>query len=166
MLLTIQRAAAQTGPSARLEQALQEERQLGLTDPTVWDRFADEVMAWKERFERFVDAQTQPGVSWAGYGAAAKSSTLLNFCPDAARRLRYILDRSPQKQGRYAPGTHIPVLDAEHWRQEPTTYLVILAWNFQEEIVRQMRPFAEAGGRFVVPIPAPQVVESAWANAA
>ncbi|HBH96717.1 MAG TPA: SAM-dependent methyltransferase, partial [Candidatus Omnitrophica bacterium] len=75
-----------------------------------------------------------------------------------ARRLRSILDRSPHKHGRFTPGTHLPVVDVSAWEREGATHMVILAWNFKDEIMAQMRLFAQRGGRFVIPIPQPEVV--------
>ncbi len=129
-----------------------------LTDPTTWKQFAARVMAWKQAFESCVEQLERSGAVLVGYGAAAKASTLLNFCPGAAQRLRCLLDRSPHKQGRYTPGTHLQVVDPDRWQAHDTSHMVILAWNFQEEIMRQMQPFAQRGGRFVIPIPHPEVL--------
>ena len=93
-----------------------------------------------------------------GYGAAAKANTLLNFCPSVSQKLDYILDRSPHKVGHYTPGTHRPVRSAQGWEGNGAGHMLILAWNFKEEIMRQMASFSEKGGRFIVPIPHPEVV--------
>ena len=97
---------------------------------------------------------TASGARIVGYGAAAKANTLLNYCPDVARSLQLILDLSPHKQGLYTPGTHIRVAPLEGWQPGPTTHMLILAWNFQHEIMRgielRSRP-AEAVYRGPIP---------------
>lgn len=158
IILHMQRASAGRTPSARLVATLDEERALHLSDPAGLAAFALGVRQWKTRFEGLIAEVAASGATLVGYGAAAKANTLLNYCPDVARTLKVILDRSPHKHGRLTPGTHIRVEPVEAWQQEHATHMVILAWNFQEEIRRQMAPFAQSGGRFIVPIPEPRVV--------
>lgn len=146
-------------PSERLTRLLEHERRAGMSDPARLTRFAADVDAWKARFEQLIADLRAGGASLIGYGAAAKANTLLNFCPDAARSLAYILDRSSHKHGRYTPGTHLRVEGVDRWTTAPRpTHMVVLAWNFKDEIMAQMKPFADQGGRFVVPIPEPTVI--------
>jgi novobiocin biosynthesis protein NovU/D-mycarose 3-C-methyltransferase len=145
-------------PSARMERMLAEERARRLLAPETLDAFVTKLAAWKARFEALVADTVARGGRLIGYGAAAKANTLLNHCPDVARALACILDRSAHKQGRYTPGTHRPVVSADEWKASGATHMLILAWNFREEIMRQMKPFADAGGRFVIPIPEPEIV--------
>lgn len=158
VILHICRVDAPRRPSELLERMLREEDARGLASAEVLDTFAERVRAWKRRVEDFVADLHRSGADLIGYGAAAKANTLLNYCPEVARALRLILDKSPLKHGLYTPGTHIPVEPVERWASDPATHLLILAWNFQQEIMRQMRPFAERGGHFVLPIPEPRVV--------
>lgn len=158
IILHMRRTTAATQPSDRLTSMLAHETDLGLADPDRLAAFASRVGQWKTRFEALISELTASGATLVGYGAAAKANTLLNFCPDVARSLRVILDRSPHKQGMYTPGTHIRVESPEAWQRERATHMLILAWNFQQEIMRQMAPFQDAGGRFVVPIPEPHIV--------
>ena len=94
-----------------------------------------------------------------GYGAPAKGNTLLNYCGIGTDFLEYTVDRNPYKQGRYLPGTHIPVFAPEHISDTKPDYVLILPWNIRDEIVGQMSHIRGWGGRFVVPIPRPQVIE-------
>ena len=158
------RRAGVGAPSARLRQMLEAERALTLTEPAGMVTFAGRVAAWKAQFEALIDDVARAGGRLIGYGAAAKANTLLNYCPRLARSLQLILDRSPHKHGRYTPGTHIRVEPVERWDTAAATHMVILAWNFQQEIMRQMRAFEQAGGRFIVPIPVARVVENAEAS--
>ncbi|MBI3319252.1 MAG: class I SAM-dependent methyltransferase [Candidatus Omnitrophica bacterium] len=158
MLLTIQRAGKATGMTPRLEAMLQEEQESRLTNPDTLSEFGRRVSQWKEQFERCVETLNASGATIIGYGAAAKANTLLNYCPAVAKTLAYILDRSPHKHGHLTPGTHIPVVPVETWERDRATHLLILAWNFKEEIMAQMAAFAKRGGRFVIPIPEPEVL--------
>jgi hypothetical protein len=146
-------------PSARLTAMLEQERQAGIGDARRLAKFAADVHAWKTRFEGLIAGLQAGGASLIGYGAAAKANTLLNFCPSAATAMSFILDRSTHKHGRYTPGTHLPVVPPERWKTEPRpTHMVVLAWNFKDEIMAQMSEFAAQGGRFVIPIPEPVIV--------
>jgi hypothetical protein len=145
-------------PSARLTRLVERERERGLASPDRLAAFASAVRDWKRDLEGLIDSLRQSGAQFVGYGAAAKANTLLNYCPSVAGSLQVILDRSPHKHGRYTPGTHVRVEPADRWSAFPATHMLILAWNFQEEIVRQMKGFEERGGRFVVPIPKPRVI--------
>jgi novobiocin biosynthesis protein NovU/D-mycarose 3-C-methyltransferase len=121
-------------------------------------RFGERVARWKREFESSVAGVKAKGNIIVGYGAAAKANTLLNYCPDVARSLVCILDRSPHKQGKYTPGTHTLVRPVEDWRSLGATHMAILAWNFRHEIMRQMQPFADAGGSFIVPLPKVEII--------
>jgi novobiocin biosynthesis protein NovU/D-mycarose 3-C-methyltransferase len=158
VLFAIQRTGSGRPPSERVARLARQEQQRRLTQAPTLQRFARRVTEWKQRFEACLEQLERSGAGLVGYGAAAKANTLLNFCPSAARRLRVILDRSPHKHGRFTPGTHLPVVDASAWDGDGATHMVILAWNFKDEIMAQMRPFAKRGGRFVIPIPQPEVV--------
>ena len=98
------------------------------------------------------------GRSVAAYGASAKGSTLLNFCKLPEGTLDFVADRSPHKQGRLTPGTHIPIVPPEHLLEKMPDYTLLLTWNFAEEILAQQRPYREQGGKFIIPIPKVTVV--------
>ena len=158
IILHMQRASIGVPPSARLQAMLDSERAQNLSAPEHLAAFATRVGAWRGRFESVVGDLAASGARIVGYGAAAKANTLLNYCPDVAGSLEAILDRSPHKHGLFTPGTHIEVVSADAWQAGATTHMLILAWNFQQEIMRQMAPFQAGGGRFIVPIPEPRVV--------
>ena len=89
----------------------------------------------------------------AAYGAAAKGSTLLNYAGVGTDLLDFVVDRSTVKQGRYMPGVHLQIRPPEALLEERPAAVVLLTWNFKEEILRQQAEYRRAGGRFVVPIP-------------
>ena len=144
--------------SDRVRLMREEEQARQLTDISTLTQFAAAVRQWKTQFESVMADLVSAGATLIGYGAAAKGNTLLNYCPAAALPLRCLLDRNPLKHGRYTPGTHVPVASADQWEAQAATHMLILAWNFQEEIVRQMHPFAQRGGRFIIPIPEPRLI--------
>ena len=94
-----------------------------------------------------------------GYGAPAKGNTLLNYCGIGRDFLEYTVDISPHKQGHFLPGTHIPIYHPEMIRSTRPDYVLILPWNLQHEITGQLADIREWGGRFVIPIPSPRVIE-------
>ena len=88
-----------------------------------------------------------------GYGAPGKGNTLLNYCGIRTDFLDYTVDRSPYKQGKFLPGTHIPIFHPDRIRETKPDYVLILPWNLKDEVMKQMAYISEWGGRFVVPIP-------------
>jgi SAM-dependent methyltransferase len=161
VVIHMRRRALGATPSQRLAGMLQKERESAMTSPSRLEKFAADVRNWKARFEALIEKLQRDGATLVGYGAAAKANTLMCYSPEAARSLRYVLDRSPHKQGRYTPGTHLRVEPVDYWANGPMpTHMVLLAWNFKDEIMAQMKPFADRGGSFVVPIPEPHVVQN------
>ena len=98
------------------------------------------------------------GQAVAGYGAPGKGNTLLNYCGIRTDFLDFTVDRSPYKQGLFLPGTHIPILAPDEIARRRPDYLVVLPWNFKDEIMAQMAGIKEWGGRFVIPIPEARIV--------
>ena len=98
------------------------------------------------------------GKRLAGYGAPAKGNTLLNYYGIGPDMLEYLVDRNTLKQGRYSPGMHIPIVAPEKILETQPDYLLILAWNFGDEIMQQQAEYQRRGGKFILPIPEPRVV--------
>lgn len=115
--------------------------------------FAEQVRETKRALLDFLIDAKRNGKKIVGYGAPAKGNTLLNYCGIRQDFVSYIVDRSPHKQGRYLPGTHIPIYAPEKVLETKPDYLLILPWNIKDEIIGQMAHIREWGGRFVVPIP-------------
>ena len=115
--------------------------------------FAEKVKETKRSILAFLIAAKRAGKSIAGYGAPGKGNTLLNYCGIRADFLDYTVDRSPYKQGRYTPGTHIPILSPDRIKETRPDYIFILPWNLKDEIMGQMAFVREWGAKFVVPIP-------------
>ena len=132
---------------------LKEEREAGLDNLDAYDKFAERVRATKRKFLQFLVEAKDSGKSIAAYGAPAKGNTLLNYCGVRTDFVDYAVDRSPQKQGMFLPGTHIPIYEPERIFKTKPDYVLILPWNLQEEIVQQMGGIRAWGGKFIVPIP-------------
>jgi SAM-dependent methyltransferase len=120
--------------------------------------FGEQVKATKRKILSLLIELKNQGKSIVGYGAPGKGNTLLNYCGIRTDLLDYTVDRNPYKQGKYTPGTHIPIYSPERIRQSRPDYILILPWNLKDEIVSQMSSVREWGCRFIVPIPEPQVL--------
>jgi 2-polyprenyl-3-methyl-5-hydroxy-6-metoxy-1,4-benzoquinol methylase len=131
----------------------QREFAAGLNQIGAYAAFSEQVMETKRKLLDFLIAAKQAGKQVVGYGAPAKGNTLLNYCGIRSDFIDYTVDRSPHKQGKFLPGTHIPVMSPDHIKQTKPDYLLILPWNLKEEVMAQMAYIREWGGKFVVPIP-------------
>ncbi len=94
----------------------------------------------------------------AAYGAAAKGSTLLNYAGIGSNLVDFVVDRNVHKQGLYMPGVHIPIRAPERLLQDMPDYVLLLAWNFKDEVLRQQDEYHSRGGKFIIPVPYPKVV--------
>jgi 2-polyprenyl-3-methyl-5-hydroxy-6-metoxy-1,4-benzoquinol methylase len=137
----------------RVPALLGREEAAGLQCVDTYLAFAEEVKATKRRCLEFFLQAKQQAKSLAGYGAPAKGNTLLNYLGVRTDFLDYTVDRSPHKQGRFLPGTHIPILHPDVITTTKPDYLVILPWNIQDEVRQQMAHIRAWGGRFVTLIP-------------
>lgn len=156
--LYLSRSAAAHGPEVRALEA--EERQAGVTDVARYRRFAHDVEAGRAELVGLLKRLLGEGKRVAGYGAPAKGNTLLNYCGIDTQLLPYTVDKNPLKVGLFTPGTHIPVRDVAALSNGAggPDYVLILAWNFADEIMHQLRAHRDRGGRFILPVPRPQVV--------
>jgi len=123
-----------------------------------YERFRDQVEGNREALRRLLQDLADSGKTVAGYGAPAKGNTLLSYCGIDCRQLPYTVDKSPLKVGLFTPGTHIPVLPVSALAERRPDYVLILAWNFADEIMRQQAQHQVYGGRFILPIHEPTVV--------
>ena len=98
------------------------------------------------------------GRSIAAYGAAAKGAILLNYIDAGTETIEFVVDRNVHKQGRFMPGVHVPIYSPSRIMKKMPDYVLLLPWNFKDEILKQCGPYRKRGGRFIIPIPAPTVV--------
>jgi len=137
----------------RVTELLRREESKGYARIETYSRFAEQVKETKRKLLEFLIRAKRSDKKIAAYGAAAKGNTLLNYCGIRTDFVEYTVDRSPHKQGRFLPGTHIPVYSPEKIRNTRPDYLLILPWNLKDEIILQNAYIREWGGQFVVPIP-------------
>ena len=138
---------------------LAREERAGLDRIDTYTAFADRVRADKREIVRFFVEQKEADLSIAGYGAPAKGNTLLNYCGIRTDFIDYTVDRNPHKQGRYLPGTHIPIRDPEEIRRTKPELVFILPWNLRDEVMEQMSFVREWGGRFAARSPEIRIFE-------
>ena len=140
-------------PSQRVSVVLDREESAGLHTLAGHQGFANEVLKIKSDLLEFLLCAARDGRTVAGYGAPGKGNTLLNHCGIRSDLLSYTVDRSPVKQGKFLPGTHIPIFAPDHLAQTRPDYILVLPWNLREEIARQLDYVRSWGGRLVFPIP-------------
>lgn len=143
--------------SARVHELRAREESAGFTRLDRYHSFAEQVKETKRKLLEFLIDAKRAGKQIVGYGAPGKGNTLLNFCGVRTDLLDYTVDRSPHKQGKFLPGTHIPIHSPDRIRRTQPDYLLILPWNLKEEIIKQNAYIREWGGQFVVPIPTVKV---------
>lgn len=139
--------------SHRVIELRERETAAGFTRMDTYLSFGEQVKETKRKLLECLIKIKQEGKSVAGYGAPGKGNTLLNYCGIRTDFLDYTVDRNPYKQGKFTPGTHIPIHPPERIRETKPDYLLILPWNLKEEIMSQVSYIREWGGQFIVPIP-------------
>ena len=140
-----------TDPS--VSDLLEKEKQKGLRDVSIYNSFQDRANKIKDDLLIFLIEQKRQGKSVAGYGAAAKGNTLLNYAGIKPDLLSIVCDAAHSKQGKYLPGSHIPILSPEALTELKPDYVIILPWNIADEVIRQQKKIQEWGGRFLVAVP-------------
>jgi SAM-dependent methyltransferase len=137
---------------------LEQEKQQSVDKYQYYEGFGDKVQNIKSKMRKLLHGKKQKGKTIAAYGAAAKGAIMLNFIGIGTDVIDYVVDRNIHKQGKYMPGLHIPIFDPSRLENELPDYVVILPWNFKDEILVQEAGFRDKGGKFVIPIPEPVVV--------
>jgi SAM-dependent methyltransferase len=137
----------------------QRELDAGLLRLETYAGFGEQVKETKRKLLEFLIAAKRAGKRVVGYGAPGKGNTLLNYCGIRTDFLDFTVDRSAYKQGKFLPGTHIPIFAPDRIREARPDYVLILPWNVKDEIVRQISFVRDWGGRLVVPIPEVRVLD-------
>lgn len=141
-----------------VEEMLRKEQSLGVDQFDTYRRFAETTLKIKADLHATIAELLAAGKKLAGYGAPAKGNTLLSFLDIGPEQLDYIADRSSLKLGLYTPGQHIPVVSPQRLLSDQPDYVLLLAWNFADEIVQQQAEYLSRGGKFIVPVPEVRIV--------
>jgi SAM-dependent methyltransferase len=149
------------GVSDELAHYLRRERDRGLNRFGFYADFGARVERVRADLVARLERLRAGGATIAGYGAAAKGATLLNYAGIGCDLVEYVVDRNVHKQGLHMPGTHQPILDPAVLLERRPDFVLLLAWNFRDEIARQQAEYLRRGGRFIVPVPRPEILGSA-----
>ncbi len=134
------------------------EQKAGTADRARLEDFAKKVAVLRQEIRALIAKLKLEGKRVVGYTAPAKGNVLLNYCGLDSHDLAYLADATPAKQGLYSPGTHIPILSPEHFRNDKPDVALLLAWNHKDEILKKEEAWRKAGGKFLIPVPKAEVV--------
>lgn len=141
------------GSTGRLDRMLADEERRGVRHVAVYGPFLEKIERLRRETRAILDRLQSEGRTVAGYGAAAKATTLMHVFGIGLRDLAFIADRSPRKHGLNMPVTHVPIVSPDEMRDRKPDAVLLLAWNFADEIVAENRDWLSTGGRFIVPVP-------------
>ncbi len=154
-----QRAESGQHPrSARVDEMLHREARAGMFTADYYARFQSKTIKVKDDFLAFLLEAKRNDKSLVAYGAAAKGNTLLNYAGIRPDLIPFVVDRNPAKQGKYMPGSRIPIVDESRLREAKPNYVVILPWNLKVEVTQQLEYIRDWGGRFVTAVPELEIV--------
>ena len=142
-----------------VEKLLKKEKDHGLQKISTYLNFQNNVEKSKKNIQEFFIEAREQKKKIVCYGAAAKGNTVLNYCNISKNDIDYVVDISPHKQGKFMPGTHIPIYSPEKIKETKPDYIVILAWNLKDEIMQQINFIKNWGGKFVVLIPEVEILK-------
>ena len=146
-------------PSPSVEEMVRREIELGLDKVETYKDFAKKVKRIRGKLVSMLKGLKGDGAKIVGYGASAKGNILLNYCKIDTDIIDYIADTTPYKQGLFNPGMHIPVVDFYEFYASSPDYTLLLIWNYADAILKKESEYIELGGKFIVPIPMPYIVE-------
>lgn len=141
-----------------IKKLLDYEKKIGIDNFETYKKFGEKVYGVRDKLVDYIKNIKKQNNIIAAYGAPAKGNTLLNFCNIGKEYIEYIVEDNPLKQGLFAPGTHIPVVSPSMLEEKTPDYIIILAWNFADEILEKAKKFRDNGVKFIIPLPDPRIV--------
>lgn len=142
----------------RVQEMLEFEERIKISSPSYYEEFARNIIKNKNLLITLLKKLKESGKTIAAYGASAKGSTLLNVFGINTELIDFVVDRSTAKQGYYTPGSHLPIYAPEKLLEKMPDYVLLLTWNFKKEILAQQSAYLEKGGKFITPVPFPEVI--------
>jgi hypothetical protein len=144
--------------SPRVERVLAEEMKAKVHEPEFYTKFGTDVSSLRKELVALLRGLKERGKRIAAYGASAKGSTLLNYCGIGLETVEYVVDQSPIKQGRFTPGSIMPIYPPARLLSDRPDYTLLLTWNFADEILEQQAEYRRQGGKFIIPVPEPHLI--------
>jgi hypothetical protein len=141
-----------------VKEYLATEKQLGMDRPQYYADFSARVNSIRSELATLLADLKKSGARIVGYGAAAKGTIMLNYVGIGPDTLDFVVDRNTRKQGRFVPGVRLPIEAPARILETQPDYVLILPWNFKEEIMDQQSEYRTRGGRFIVPVPRPAIL--------
>ena len=149
--------------SPMVQQMIQQENKIGVGDPAIYREISQEVEEWKAQLSAWLTDMKSQGKKVAGYGASVGVTTLL-YLFDLADKLDYIVDDNPARYNLYTPGHHLPVFSSDEIYKRNPDYVLILAWRYNEPIIKRHKKFLNEGGQFILFLPKLEIVSGAQLN--
>ena len=160
--VTVAKQSSRFQPNhAAISHLLEQENRIGIHSPQLFRDFEEKVFRHREDFTRLIHSLKSANKKILGYGASTKGNVLLQFCGLSSHEITAIIDVNPEKEGRFTPGTHIPIISEREAHALAPDYLLVLPWHFRNAILQREKEFLRRGGKFIFPLPNIEIIGDA-----